>query len=152
MLPWLRIAGAACALVLLAAFGAAAREGYDAFPARAADGDATKGLSDLDRHFLPLRAYDIDVDAHRLALEHIPLDATYALVTGPDTVVSSALVLSKVDALAPWAFLPRRRVDPAQAQWIVSYGVKAGTGPLAGIRFARVYDTGNGRWVGEVQR
>ena len=149
-MPRLRSATALVALLtLLAGVGAILHEAPSGFRQRIADSNANRGLSDRDRHFLALRAYDIDTDVYVLALDHIPLDATYALLTGPDTVVSSGLVLPKVDALAPYAFLPRRRVAAADAQWIVSYGVKPEN---AGVKLGQLFDTGNGRWVAQVQR
>lgn len=137
-------------LVLLSAIGAVVHEAAGAFGDRVRDGGAYAGMSRQDRLFLALRAYDVDLDVYLLALAHIPADATYALVTGRDTVVSSGIVLPKVDALAPYVFLPRRRVGAETADWVVSYGVRQEA--LAGLRFAQVYDTGNGRWVGRVQR
>ena len=149
-MTFLRSAAAVVALLtLLAAVGAVVHEAPGGFRTRIADSNANRGLSDRDRHFLALRAYDIDTDVYILALDHIPLDATYALLTGPDTVVSSGLVIPKVFGLAPYAFLPRRHVDLAHAQWIVSYGVKPEN---AGVKLGQLFDTGNGRWVAQVAR
>lgn len=136
-------------LVLLSAAGAVVHEAPGAFRDRVSEGDAYRDLGHRDRLFLALRAYDIDTDVYVLALDHIPLGATYALLSGPDTRVSSGIVLPKVDALAPYVFLPRRRVPVEQAQWIVSYGVKPAD---TGVPLGPLFDTGNGRWVAEVRR
>jgi hypothetical protein len=137
------------ALVLLSAVGAVVHEAPGAFRDRVRAGGAYHDLGHRDRLFLALRAYDIDTDVYVLALDHIPLGATYALLTGPDTRVSSGIVLPKVDALAPYAFLPRRRVPVEHAQWVISYGVKP---DAIGAPVGPLYDTGNGRWVAQVRR
>lgn len=137
------------ALVLLSAVGAVVHAAPSAFRDRVRDGGAYRDLDRRGRLFLALRAYDIDTDVYILALDHIPLDATYALLTGPDTRVSSGIVLPKVDALGPYAFLPRRRVAVAEAQWVISYGVKPEN---AGVPLGPLFDTGNGRWVAQVRR
>lgn len=149
MLGRQRLIALASALVLLSAVGAVVHEAPGAFRDRVREGGAYHGLGSRDRLFLALRAYDIDTDVYVLALDHIPLDATYALLTGPDTRVSSGIVLQKVDALAPYAFLPRRRVALEQAQWVISYGVKP---DAVGVPVGSLYDTGAGRWVAQVRR
>lgn len=146
---WRLVAPVVSVLVLLSVAGAVLHQAPGAFRERAAAAGAYAGLTPHERTFIALRAYDIDTDVFELALQHVPLSAKYALVTGPDTYVSSGLVIPKVDALAPYVFLPRRQVGVDQADWIVSYGVR----PAAvGVRLGAFFDTGHGRWVAEVLR
>jgi hypothetical protein len=89
-------------------------------------------------------------DANVAAADTIPTRATYAFVTGPASNPSSPLVLEKGPVFAAYWLLPRRLVgDPAEADWIVSYG-----GDLNGLdlRFRRVVEVGPGFALAEVRR
>ena len=96
------------------------------------------------------RGVDIDtrflVEAERL----IPAEGRYAVVTGPNVRTGNPVTL---DAVAPFAgnwLLPRRRVlDPAEADWVLSYG---GDLHALGLEYARIVEVTDGIELGEVTR
>ena len=115
--------------------------------------DEVRGLqskSALERRFAVARGVDIDtrflVEAERL----IPAEGRYAVVTGPNVRTGNPVTL---DAVAPFAgnwLLPRRRVlDPAEADWVLSYG---GDLHALGLEYARIVEVTDGIELGEVTR
>jgi hypothetical protein len=140
--------------VALAAFVLAMLAGLSRIPETFRDiRDTTHGLqaaSALERELRGARGADADPAVFVRARELIPADAQYAVVTGPNAQVSNVVTLP---AIAPFAgdwLLPRRQVrDPANADWVLSYG-----GELAalGLRYERVVEVAPGVALARVRR
>jgi hypothetical protein len=84
------------------------------------------------------------------ALQDVPPNATYAVVTGGGVQVSNPLALSQASAFAAYALLPRRLVrDTHSAEWILSFGGDLGG---LGLRYRRVITILPGYQLAEVER
>jgi hypothetical protein len=111
---------------------------------------AVRGLTPFERTLLPARSFDISTELFVAAAQHVPDDATFYVATGDGIEVSSPLVLPKTPIFAAYWLLPRRMTsDPAQADWVLSYG-----GDLDALRldYARVIDVAPGQQLAEVRR
>ncbi len=111
---------------------------------------AGEGLTRLERELAPVRGADVDTLIFERARELVPDGATFYLITGDAVRVSTPVTFDAFRPFAAYWLLPRRQTsDPAQADWVVSYG-----GDLAGLglRFRRVVVVGEGLAVAEVLR
>jgi hypothetical protein len=106
--------------------------------------------SALERRSAGARGVDIDMRVFVEAERLIPADARYAVVTGPNVRVGNPVTLDAVPPFAGNWLLPRRRVlDPAEADWVLSYG-----GDLAalGLGYSRIVEITEGIELGQVRR
>jgi hypothetical protein len=104
----------------------------------------------LERQLNGARRIDVDTRVFVEARRLIPEDARFAVVTGPRVDLSNEATLHAVAPFAGYWLLPRRRlVDPATADWIVSYG---GDLDALGLEYASVVEITRGVAVAEVRR
>jgi hypothetical protein len=115
--------------------------------------DTTQGLqaaSALERELRGARGADADTEVFVRARQLIPADARYAVITGPNAQVSNVVTLPAIAPFAGYWLLPRRQVrDPANADWVLSYG-----GDLAalGLVYERVVDVAPGVALARVRQ
>jgi hypothetical protein len=92
----------------------------------------------------------LDPKAIAAAARTIPLDQTYATITGPKAPVRTSDALSYVASWAAFTLLPRRATArPDEAQWIISYG---GALDSLGLHYSRVVQLAPGVELGQVER
>jgi hypothetical protein len=109
-----------------------------------------RSASALDRELKGPRSVDVDTRVFVEARRLIPVDADYAVVTGPNVDVSNPVTLEAVAPFAGYWLLPRRRLlEPSAADWVVSYGGDLGA---LGLEYARVVDVADGIALAEVRR
>lgn len=104
----------------------------------------------LERRLAAARGADIDTRVLLEADRLIPLDATFAVVTGPAVRVSTPVTLDAVPPSVAFWLLPRRRVpDAGSADWVVSYGADV---DALGVEVARVVEVADGIAIAQVER
>ena len=92
----------------------------------------------------------LDRAAIAAAARYIPLDETYATITGGKAPVRTSDALSYVASWAAFTLLPRRATPrPDEAQWILSYG---GDLDSFGFHYSRIVQLGPGVQLGRRQR
>jgi hypothetical protein len=103
--------------------------------------------SALDRELAPAASHEVSVQALTAASSTIPPDATYAIVTGDEPPLDSAIALAAELTLRDW-LLPRTYVArPVDADWVITYhypseklpvhGDEIGLGPDANLVHVR---------------
>ena len=111
---------------------------------------ATAGLTREQRELAGGRSVDIDQNLLRAAQVTIPSGATYYVLLGEHTQLGNIVTLAAAPPFIGYWLLPRRQVlDPAQADWIVSYG---GDLPSLGLAYGRRVEPVPGLVVTEVMR
>lgn len=104
----------------------------------------------LYRELQPARTVGLSDPRLFLTAERLlPVDATFAVVTGRRAAIDDPLVLRWVRRFARYRLLPRRLVnDPREADWVLSYGGRL----PAGVRVSRVVRVSPGVALIEVNR
>ena len=104
----------------------------------------------LDRRLAGARNVDVDTRVFVEARRLIPEQAAYAVVTGREADVSTPVTLAAIRPFAAYWLLPRRQLaDPAEADWVVSYG---GDLRRLGLSYRRVVEAAPGIAVAEIRR
>ena len=131
---------AALACLLVAFRGSLAQTDTEA----AANGSRTF----LKRALAGAYASEISPDFLLEARDLIPRDGTFAVETGSKTPVQTPITLDALPAYAQFVLLPRRRVAPAKAEWLLCYGCDLAT---SGPRIDVVWSSGPGIEIARVR-
>lgn len=136
---------AACA----AAFAAAIYQAPHSIHRSAIAARTSEQRTPVERELAGVLALDLDTTFLVRARELIPADASYAVVTGPNVAASNPVAPDAVVPFTAYWLLPRVRVDPNDAAWVVSYGADL---KALGLRYARVVTVSPGIAIAEVKR
>lgn len=139
------LCGAACSLAALLALWRLPSD------ARSLHADIANGRtgSALHRALAPARTVGItDPEAIARAADAMPVDATYTVLLGPNTLGAAQSNLRWVPPFADYWLLPRKRVGtPAEAGWVFAYGAS-----LRGLDVVRRIAVAPGIVVAELRR